>query len=170
MCKYGTPLDHYMPFECGRTPFTHAKADYTAPDHKGRVIKHNRRLSCGVAKRYPVDKYKGLYGDGPIFQDRSELRGMHACRTCKNMTNSLGYNLSLELDPGEEHDTYAFHRMSALFGDPAEIKDQAAEQVPLPAQPFSPRGVANLIYFGLSTTQFVEIGKFFDLVWPSPYR
>ena len=103
-------------------------------------------------------------------QDRSELRGMHACRTCKNMTNSLGYNLSLELDPGEQHDTYAFHRMSALFGDPAEIKDQAAEQVPLPAQPFSPRGVANLIYFGLSTTQFVEIGKFFDLVWPSPYR
>lgn len=131
MCKYGTPLDHYMPFECGRTPFHHAKADYTAPDHKGRVIKHNRRLSCGVAKRYPVDKYMGLYGDGPIFQDRSELRGMHACRTCKNMTNSLGYNLSLELDPGEQHDTYAFHRMSALFGDPAEIKDQAAEQVHL---------------------------------------
>ena len=43
-------------------------------------------------------------------QDRSELRGMHACRTCKNMTNSLGYNLSLELDPGEQHDTYAFRR------------------------------------------------------------
>lgn len=72
MCDEHAQVDVYINRECGRKPFRPHKPMRTK---EGSVYQH--RLACVKSKVYPVEYFPGLYGDGPIYQDR-RLKGMHA--------------------------------------------------------------------------------------------